>query len=339
MENAKSNHWSPELDEHLRTLILSHSPEDWNSIASSLNAAFGCAHKSAQDCFKRWHEDLVSVDCRKPWTDQEELKMLVVHHKYQNKWSSMALELGGRSNNSIKNRFYSIFRKVKNKILKQDVVHESKLELLETLYVIFLMEHYFANLPPIPKQTGKRGKDFIFSLLKGLQLETIIRYRTELQKSDGAGISLDKLWLELVGETFTYPSTFKFPQHNHNTNFFSYITDFGPSDKLQRRLPLPRSSHTAAFLTPEEKTFVHFHAFGNKEPYSAGLCRHGPAYLSPMPTASLVKSAPVAAQFEGFTDFTEKNRQIIQSHMSVSRGFMGDEKSAADHFGQSNLFI
>eukprot|EP00826_Nyctotherus_ovalis_P061164 TRINITY_DN8674_c0_g1_i15.p1 TRINITY_DN8674_c0_g1~~TRINITY_DN8674_c0_g1_i15.p1 ORF type:complete len:216 (+),score=9.97 TRINITY_DN8674_c0_g1_i15:79-726(+) len=209
-------------------------------------------------------------------------------------------------------------------------------------YVLFLMEHYFMNLPSMPKQTGKRGKDFIFSLLKGLQPETIIRYRTELQKSGGAGISLDKLWLELVGETFTYPSTFKPPQCSSNANLFSYMheTGFGSSDKSQRKLPLPRSSHTATFLTPEEKTFVHFHAFGNKEPYSAGLCYHAAGvHLSPMPTASMIKSAPVAPQFEGFSDFTEKNHLTFQSHVLNSREFMRDEKSAAEYFGQGKLFI
>jgi hypothetical protein len=104
-------------------------------------------------------------DSKKLWTEEEELKMLVVH---QNKWSSMTLELPGRSNNSIKNCLYSIFRKVKNKVVKHDVSHDSKIELLEILYMIFLMEVYFASSPPIPKQAGKRGKDFTFSLLKGL---------------------------------------------------------------------------------------------------------------------------------------------------------------------------
>ena len=59
-------------------------------------------------------------DSKEPWSDKEELLMLLSHKKYKNKWNDVAQALNGRSNNSIKNRFYSIFRKIKNKIKKSD---------------------------------------------------------------------------------------------------------------------------------------------------------------------------------------------------------------------------
>lgn len=322
METIKKDYWTAEYDNYLKTLVTFHGTDNWNFIATCFNSAFTLTPKAPQDCCMRWFNNLEPSELKKPWTEQEELRMLAVHQKYQNKWSNMAQELVGRSNNSIKNRFYSIFRKVKNKVLKQDLSHESKFELLETLYMIYLMELYFGSSQPIPKQTGKRGKDFIFSLLKGLHPEIIIRYKTELQKSGGAETSLDSLWLELMGEPFTVHSEIlKASQSKNNTNIFSYITDTPSCDRSLRMLPPPQFVRKTNLLSPDEKNFIHFQVFQNKEPYSAGISRYSPMELS----AGFVQSAPTAVRFEGFSDFTEKNYRVFQPPIRSNKGLMESE--------------
>jgi len=345
MEETKKDYWSAELDNYLQSLISHYGTTDWNFIANNLNAAFTSACKTPQSCCKRWYENLEPVDSKTPWTEQEELRMLLIHQKHQNKWSNIAQELNGRSNNSIKNRFYSIFRKVKNKVLKLDVVHESKLELLQTLYMMYLMECYINTPQPIPKQAGKRGKDFIFSLLKGLHSDVILRYKTELQKSDGAEISLDKLWLELVGEIFVKSSDFFKPASiKNNVQIFSYITD-PRGDKSLRILPLPRFTQTNNRLTSEEKHFIHFQAFKSKGVCSAGV--YCPAmmastpYFSPIPqSASLIQSALTAPRFEGFSDFTEKTARVYQPHLAHKKESIESEQEIPiENHARSNLFM
>lgn len=341
MEDRSRDSWSAELDSHLRTLVSLHGTSDWDFIAASLNAAFASAHTTAQDCRARWN---CSLDLKKPWTEQEELRMLVVHQKHQNKWSNMSLELRGRSNNSIKNRFYSIFRKVKNKIIKKDLVHESKVELLETLYMISLMELYFASYQPLPKQTGKRGKDFIFSLLKGLQPESIIRYKTELQKSGGTGVSLDRLWLELVGENFTANLEIaSSTKSKKDKSILFHITDLPMCDKALRTLPLPRFVPAFHTLSLQEKISFHFEVFKNKEETSAGLwcpAGTGTPYFSPAAfSATMVQSAPTACRFEGFSDFTEKNGFFSSSPPGLNKMLLeGGQGFVTEGFTGGNLF-
>lgn len=344
MENIKKDYWTVEYDNYLKTLVAFHGTDNWSLIATCFNSAFTLAAKTPQDCCMRWFNNLDPSELKKPWTEQEELKMLVVHQKHQNKWANMAQELVGRSNNSIKNRFYSIFRKVKNKVLKQDLSHESKFEVLETLYMIHLMGLYFASSQPIPKQTGKRGKDFIFSLLKGLHPEIIIRYKTELQKSGGMETSLDKLWLELVGEPFTLHSEiFKASQPKNNTNIFSFITDTPSCDKSLRTLPPPQLGQETNLLSPEEKNFIHFQVFQNKEPYSAGMASSSAmasvSHYSPMGlSAGFIQSAPTAARFEGFSDFTEKNCRSFQVPIKNDKELMeGEEQTFKGKFNCGNL--
>jgi len=344
MESTKKDCWTKELDNHLRTLITFHGTHNWSLIAANLNSAFPFLSKSAQDCYERWSDVLESSDPKKPWKEEEELKMLIVHQKHQNKWSNMAQELPGRSNNSIKNRFYSIFRKVKNKVVKHDVCHDSKIELLETLYMIFLMEVYFARSPPAVKQTGKRGKDFIFSLLKGLHPNDIKRYKLELLNSDNSETSLDKLWFELVGESFT--EKHKPPKAKKDCgNVLLHITTNPPEGRSHLTLPSPRFTQNNGLLTPEEKHFIYFQVFQNKELYSAGICSSiasvGVPYLSSLThSINQIQNAPAAIRFEDPSSFTEKKHNALQPHITNDRESMQvGQESVTGRYGNSNSLL
>lgn len=308
--------WTDEHDSYLQVLITLHGTNNWDSVASGLRAVFPSSSKTPQECRERWQFNTQYTDSKASWTEHEELQMLIAHKRHQNKWSNMAQDLNGRNNNSIKNRFYSIFRKVKNKILKQDLNHESKFELLETLYVISLMERYFEYPLPTQRQINKRGKDFIYSLLKGLQLEIVTKYKDNLQKSKGKDMTLDKLWLELTGDNHAIkPETPIIPTSNNDpidTELFAYINGLPPNNSLCYTLPRPHFSGDSDVLTTEEKTFIQVQVFGNKDTNSI---KPFPPVYPPLPSALSYCSpatlsagfAPTAAFFEGFSDFTEKN--------------------------------
>lgn len=139
----------------------------------------------------------IQITAKEPWTDQEELNLILAHKEHKNRWSDVAEALKGRSNNNIKNRFYSIFRKTKAKILKEDYSYQSLLELLELHYMTSLIEKYLSHPNPNARLKGKRGKDFIYSLIHNLNLNTAQEYHTklsELSKKEGTMNELfDKL--------------------------------------------------------------------------------------------------------------------------------------------------
>lgn len=136
------------------------------------------------------------ADSKEPWTEKEELKMIIAHNKYKNKWSEISAALKGRDNNTIKNKFYSIFRRIKGKIQKSDYTYESKLELLEIYYIISLIEFYLDNPMQNPKTKGKRGKDFIYTLVHNLTKDIVRAYKEhikQLAKDEGTMEDLFKI--------------------------------------------------------------------------------------------------------------------------------------------------
>lgn len=247
---------------------------------------------------------LEESDSKEPWTEQEELEMLITHQKYQNKWSSIAQEIKGRSNNSIKNRFYSIFRKIRNKIKKLDFNYTTRFEILEAAYIISLMKQYFANQNPIQDLGGKRGKDFIYSLLKGLYIEEVTSYRASLEKHIGKETTLEEFWLEMANQN-TKQDTPK--PDNEPSNLFSYIAEPPVYEKAVCTLPLPHNICQASPLTNEEKEFIRVQAFQSKEPSSAGSCF--PSLMSCVQSPEVFSANQLQGKdhFEGFSDFAAVN--------------------------------
>ena len=59
----------------------------------------------------RWHNHLDPYINKTPINKVEEKKIFDLHKKLGNKWADIAKELPGRSDNCIKNYFYSTHRK------------------------------------------------------------------------------------------------------------------------------------------------------------------------------------------------------------------------------------
>ena len=139
-------------------------------------------------------------ESKEPWTEQEELKMIIVHNKYKNKWAEISAALKGRTNNTIKNKFYSIFRRIKGKIQKKDYTYESHLELLEIYYIISLIENYLNNPIQNPKVKGRRGKDFIYTLIHNLTKDMVREYKEKINEAAKDEGNMDDLFKKLAVE-------------------------------------------------------------------------------------------------------------------------------------------
>eukprot|EP00826_Nyctotherus_ovalis_P023653 TRINITY_DN1819_c0_g2_i2.p1 TRINITY_DN1819_c0_g2~~TRINITY_DN1819_c0_g2_i2.p1 ORF type:complete len:263 (+),score=39.23 TRINITY_DN1819_c0_g2_i2:447-1235(+) len=86
----------------------------------------------------------------------------------------------------------------KVKILKEDYKYSSKLELLEIYYILSLIEHYLQHPTYNPKIKGKRGKDFIYSLVHNISPQAVSNYKAQIQASAKHEGSMQQLFSQLI---------------------------------------------------------------------------------------------------------------------------------------------
>ena len=115
----KRSSWTLLEDTTLLNLISNYGLSNWTLIAEELNKINKKIYRNGKQCRERWHNHLDPNIKKKKWTSQEEDILLNKQLKYGNKWSIISKYLTGRTDNSIKNYFYSKLRKYIRKILKQ----------------------------------------------------------------------------------------------------------------------------------------------------------------------------------------------------------------------------
>ena len=91
-------------DERIRTLVSLHGPGKWSAIAEKLPGRMG------KQCRERWYNHLDPNIKKGPWTEEEERIVLQAHAEMGTAWAQIAKLLDGRTDNSIKNWWYSSLR-------------------------------------------------------------------------------------------------------------------------------------------------------------------------------------------------------------------------------------
>ena len=115
MEKSDRKVWTEEVlfiqeDIILACLIGTHGEKCWSVVSKELKQQHGFV-KSGKQCRERWNNNLSPNVVKDDWTAKEEKILFDLHKIHGNKWSVIAAELKGRTDNSTKNHFYSIVRK------------------------------------------------------------------------------------------------------------------------------------------------------------------------------------------------------------------------------------
>jgi hypothetical protein len=98
--------WSIEEDRKLMQWVKKEGPNKWTSCAEYING------RSGKQCRERWLNTL-NPDVKKGnWEPEEDYMIFKLFTQFGSQWSKINLYFQNRTENSIKNRFYSTLRRI-----------------------------------------------------------------------------------------------------------------------------------------------------------------------------------------------------------------------------------
>ena len=104
--------WSIEEDKKLKEYIEKNGPKNWTKCALNIPGRTG------KQCREHWNNSLNDSIKKGNWSSEEDYLIMVFYEKYHGSWKKMIPIFRSRTENSIKNRFFSQIRKIASRYIK-----------------------------------------------------------------------------------------------------------------------------------------------------------------------------------------------------------------------------
>lgn len=113
-------------DVALMDIIQVKKIKKWSSVSKAMEINFKIFGRTGKQCRERWHNQLDPNIKNTEWTQQEELVLFDCHNKFGNRWARICQQLEGRTDNCVKNHFYSTLRKAFRRLNKLAAENKQK---------------------------------------------------------------------------------------------------------------------------------------------------------------------------------------------------------------------
>jgi hypothetical protein len=110
--------WSVAEDKKLIEWVMKEGPTRWTQCAELIQG------RNGKQCRERWFNSLNPKVRKGDWSVEEDFNLFFYYHKFGGKWSKIAIFFEGRTENSIKNRFYSTLRRLSTERKKEISINE-----------------------------------------------------------------------------------------------------------------------------------------------------------------------------------------------------------------------
>jgi hypothetical protein len=111
--------WTEEEDQAIEYLVAKYGVKSWASIAEKIDTFHNIKGRTGKQCRERWHNHLDPNIKKTTWSIGEELILLQAHAELGNKWSEISKRLPGRTDNHVKNQWYSFVRRNLRRSLRE----------------------------------------------------------------------------------------------------------------------------------------------------------------------------------------------------------------------------